>query len=183
MRSPIRTAGVAAALLATLSAPAAAQAPSLVNDLVKQLTEAEEKVVKLAKAMPESAWGWRAGQARSAAEVFHHVAADNYFIPAVAGVPAPAATGITTEYKTAQAYETRKANRTDATADLERSFAHLKQAIQNTSAAQLGETINAFGTPFTRQQFWILAVTHVHEHLGQLIAYARANNITPPWSN
>jgi hypothetical protein len=25
-------------------------------------------------------------------------------------------------------------------------------------------------------------VTHIHEHLGQLIAYARQNKVTPPWS-
>jgi hypothetical protein len=25
-------------------------------------------------------------------------------------------------------------------------------------------------------------VTHLHEHLGQLIAYARSNKVTPPWS-
>jgi hypothetical protein len=25
-------------------------------------------------------------------------------------------------------------------------------------------------------------VTHLHEHLGQLIAYARMNNVVPPWS-
>ena len=25
-------------------------------------------------------------------------------------------------------------------------------------------------------------VAHAHEHLGQLIAYARMNGITPPWS-
>ena len=29
----------------------------------------------------------------------------------------------------------------------------------------------------------LLALTsHSHEHLGQLIAYARANNIVPPWT-
>jgi hypothetical protein len=27
-----------------------------------------------------------------------------------------------------------------------------------------------------------MATTHLHEHLGQLIAYARANDVTPPWS-
>jgi hypothetical protein len=29
---------------------------------------------------------------------------------------------------------------------------------------------------------WIAATTHLHEHLGQLIAYARSNNVTPPWT-
>jgi hypothetical protein len=29
---------------------------------------------------------------------------------------------------------------------------------------------------------WIGSVAHVAEHLGQLIAYARASGIKPPWS-
>jgi hypothetical protein len=28
----------------------------------------------------------------------------------------------------------------------------------------------------------LLLTSHSHEHLGQSIAYARANNITPPWT-
>jgi uncharacterized damage-inducible protein DinB len=26
-------------------------------------------------------------------------------------------------------------------------------------------------------------VSHEHEHLGQMIAYARSNGVTPPWSS
>ena len=29
---------------------------------------------------------------------------------------------------------------------------------------------------------WIRAVVHLHEHLGQGIAYARSNEVVPPWS-
>jgi hypothetical protein len=31
-------------------------------------------------------------------------------------------------------------------------------------------------------ELWVALVTHMHEHLGQTIAYARANGIVPPWS-
>jgi hypothetical protein len=34
----------------------------------------------------------------------------------------------------------------------------------------------------SKQRLWIATATHLHEHLGQLIAYARSNRITPPWS-
>ena len=34
----------------------------------------------------------------------------------------------------------------------------------------------------TTRATWIATVTHLHEHLGQLIAGARSNNVTPPWS-
>ena len=39
-----------------------------------------------------------------------------------------------------------------------------------------------FGQPFTMQSAWVLGTTHLHEHLGQLIAYARTNGVKPPWS-
>ena len=29
---------------------------------------------------------------------------------------------------------------------------------------------------------WVRLVTHMHDHLGQVIAYSRANAIVPPWS-
>ncbi len=29
---------------------------------------------------------------------------------------------------------------------------------------------------------WVRLVTHMHEHLGQVIAYSRADEIVPPWS-
>ena len=28
----------------------------------------------------------------------------------------------------------------------------------------------------------LILLSHSHEHLGQLIAYARSNDVTPPWS-
>jgi hypothetical protein len=31
-------------------------------------------------------------------------------------------------------------------------------------------------------RFLLIFVEHVHEHLGQLIAYARSNSVVPPWS-
>ena len=62
------------------------------------------------------------------------------------------------------------------------SFPHIHRAISPPTDANLGETIKMFGQDFSRQRAMILTVTHLHEHLGQLIAYARANNVTPPWS-
>lgn len=32
------------------------------------------------------------------------------------------------------------------------------------------------------RQVWVLTASHLHEHLGQQIAYARMNGIVPPWS-
>lgn len=184
MRSTLRSGAVAAAVLMSLSAPVFAQSDKVVADVLRDIDQVQGKLLQLAKAMPEATYGWKAGAARTTSEVFQHVAADNYFLPTAVGAAAPAMTGIKTgDYPTVQAYETRKASRDEVIAEMEKSFAHLKQALSGITPAQLSESINMFGQSFTKQQFLILTATHLHEHLGQMIAYARANNIKPPWSN
>jgi hypothetical protein len=51
-----------------------------------------------------------------------------------------------------------------------------------TTDANLTQNINFFGQEWSRQRAMLMTVTHLHEHLGQMIAYARSNNIAPPWS-
>jgi uncharacterized damage-inducible protein DinB len=34
----------------------------------------------------------------------------------------------------------------------------------------------------TKTTVLLLLATHSHEHLGQSIAYARSNGVTPPWT-
>ena len=172
------------ALLVTLSTPAAAQTPAgLMGDLIKDVTDLESKVMGLAKAMPASTFDWRPSKgARSTGEVFAHIAADNYFMPAAIGVAAPADTGVTKDYKTAMAFEKKAMNRDQVIAEMQKSFAFLKQAMGAAPDAKMGETIEAFGQKTTARSMWISTATHLHEHLGQLIAYARSNNVTPPWS-
>lgn len=172
---------------ATASAPAAAvnpDAPNLTADLARDIEQVEKKFVDLANAIPANKYDWRPGQGvRSVGEVLKHVAADNWLFPAILGVPADSATGITEDYNTAMAYEQRKLAKDSIVAEIQKSFAHVKKSLGDTQAAQLGENVSMFGQTFSRQQAWIMATTHVHEHLGQLIAYARTNGVKPPWSN
>ena len=34
----------------------------------------------------------------------------------------------------------------------------------------------------TKRNFMVTMIGHLHEHLGQSIAYARSNDVVPPWS-
>ncbi|MGE0359478.1 MAG: DinB family protein [Vicinamibacterales bacterium] len=173
-----------AALFALVAAAASAQPRGLMADLAKDVAEVEGKIVGLANAIPESAWSWRPGPGvRSVAEVFTHVAADNYFMPAALGTPAPAAVGISgTDYKTVGVYEGKTRSRAEIVAEVQQSFAFLKQAMAAAPADRLGASMKVFGQETTLQAMWITTATHLHEHLGQLIAYARSNKVTPPWS-
>ncbi len=172
------------ALALACALPAAAQSASVMSDLTSDVADAEKKFVALAKAIPAEKYDWRPGTGvRSVNEVLRHVASDNYLIPAALGYAADSATGIKgDDYKTAQAFENRKTSKDQTIADLEKSFASLKQNMQKTTAAKLGDSVKLFGQPFTMQKAWVLGTTHLHEHLGQLIAYARVNGVKPPWS-
>jgi hypothetical protein len=153
----------------------------LMGDLLKDVAELEKKVMGLAQAMPEAGWAWRPGTGvRSTAEVFQHVAADNYFMPALMNIPAPKETGITATYDTAAAFEKRTMTRDAVVAELEKSFAFLRTSMSNASEAQMNETFGQRKT--SGRALWLATVTHLHEHLGQLIAYARSNKVVPPWS-
>ena len=190
MRTSLRFALAALLVVASASsmaaqqpAPASATPTGLVADLLRDIGQVERKMIGLAKAVPADKYGWRPGAGvRSVGDLVMHVTADNHFFPAILGTPADPATGITAEFKTAQAFEQRKLSRDSAIVELERSFAFLKKSLAATPEAKLTGKVSMFGQQFTVQQAWLLATVHLHEHLGQFIAYARSNGVTPPWS-
>lgn len=165
------------------SSTTAAEAFDPMADMEQAVAQVEQKLVALAEAMTEEQYAWRPMEGvRSAGEVFMHVAADNYFLTLPVGVEAPASTGITLDYgATVVPYETRSATRAEIIADLKASFAHLRAAM-NESAAEPNREIDLFGRSSTVGGLWVATTTHMHEHLGQAIAYARANHVVPPWS-
>lgn len=184
MRSAIRALTLCALAL-TLSLPAGAQGrEGLVGDLTKDIDQVQKKIVGLANAMPDGAYAWRPGQGvRSTSEVFMHVAADNYFMPAAIGLSAPGETGINGKsYDTAAAFEKKSMTRPQVISELEKSFAFLRKSLVEFPDAKLDAQVEVFGQKMTNRELWVSTVTHLHEHLGQLIAYARSNNVTPPWS-
>jgi len=178
---------LAAAMALTLAAPCAAQQqprPGLMGDLMRDVSDLQTKLVSLAKAIPAEKHAWRpAPGVRSVREVLLHVAADNYLMPSAVGVRPDAATGISpTDFSTMTACETQKLSRDSTVAALQTSFAHLAKAMADTPDARLDETVRCFGQDMTVRQVWVATTTHLHEHLGQVIAYARTNRVVPPWS-
>jgi uncharacterized damage-inducible protein DinB len=158
--------------------------PAVMVTLLRDVQAVEEKLMGLADAIPESAYGWRPSEGvRSVGEVWMHVAADNYFLPTPLGVAAPEASGIKAgDYPSVQAFENRTATKAEAMQALRESFAHLRTAMERSDDAALSRQVSLFGMDMNGQDLWLMTVMHLHEHLGQAIAYARSNNIVPPWS-
>ena len=186
---------LSALALVTLATPAAAQMdhgqhmqemqqPALVADLLRDVGDVKSKLVGLAEAMPEGTYDWRPMQGvRSVADVYKHVISDNYLLSAVAGHEAPESTGIVGDnYRTALAYEARTMSKAEIVDALKASFDHMEAALGAATMESMMGDVSVFGMDMTGRGLWLLTVTHLHEHLGQSIAYARSNGVVPPWS-
>ncbi|MEO7823760.1 MAG: DinB family protein [Gemmatimonadaceae bacterium] len=169
--------------LLSLAVATSASAQGLMGEMHKDVNDVQKKFIDLAKAIPEASYAWRPTGARSIGEVLLHVASDNYLIPVMMGKVIPASVAISaTDMKTLDTYEKRKLTRDQIVAELDASFKHLHEAMGLTTDANLTENIKFFGQDWSRQRAMLLTVTHLHEHLGQMIAYARSNGVAPPWT-
>jgi uncharacterized damage-inducible protein DinB len=156
--------------------PAFAQLPAgLRGDVIKELDAVEKKFVGLAQAMPQEKYTWRpAEKVRSVSEVFVHIAGANFMIPAAIGIKPPA--GLTRDM------EKTITDKTQVVAKIQESFAHLRKGVMDTPDSDLDKPIKLFGRDSTVRGALFIMSNHLHEHLGQSIAYARTNGVTPPWS-
>jgi hypothetical protein len=151
------------------------------DNLIRVTRTLHEKFTALAADMPGDDLEWRPMEGvRSVSEVYIHVAADNWYVPALLGWEAPSETGVTDDVETFRAYQAREMSRDDMLEVLDASFEFFLGAMED-SGEELDRVV-VLGTPTTVGDVWIRAVVHLHEHLGQSIAYARTNDVVPPWS-
>ncbi len=168
---------LALALVAGAAAPVAAQqAPTgLKGDMLAQFDDAATKLVQLAEAIPQDKYGWRPGTGvRSVSEVLMHVGGGNYFILSFVGVKSP------TELP--RGIETSMTSKAEVIAFVKKACDFTRTAIRGVPDADLDKPTQMFGQQTTYRNAYMTVVTHAHEHLGQLIAYARSNGVVPPWS-
>src|SRR5216684_731238 len=177
MKSAIRLSYLFAVVLAVgaMAADAPPASSGMRTLFLKQLADVEKKMNSLAQAMPAEKYSWRPAEGvRSVSEVFVHVAGANYLFPSMAGVKPPAGIDRNME-KTI----TEKAKVQEA---LKKSFEHAREAVTGLSDADMSRAIKMFGRDATVEGLLFTMANHMHEHLGQAIAYARVNGVVPPWS-
>lgn len=184
---------VGAMLLAGMLPPSLVAQPSnlpigtLEFELTRELANAREHAVSLARAMPDSLYAWRpAPGVRSVGQVYTHIALGTYMVLAEAGVALPGAPavlrGLTPENSGAR--ESDVTDKADIVALLDASFAHLESAVAQTADTDWDSpaATDLLGSWSTRRAVLLRLVIHVNEHLGQSVAYARMNGVVPPWS-
>lgn len=139
------------------------------------------KFVALAEAFPAEKYSWRPGDGvRSVGEAFMHVASEFYvFTPMAYGVPASPVIARTRDgFQKFESMSTKP----DVLKHLKEGFAYTKQQIEGLDAAKLTGKQKLFGGDRTIIETSLIMSGDLHEHMGQLIAYARMNGVKPPWS-
>jgi hypothetical protein len=102
-----------------------------------------------------------------------HIAGANYFLATFVNVQPPS-----TMPKDIEKITDKKL----VVSELQKSFDHLRMVMKNTPDSDLDKQVMLFGKPTTERAVFATILNHLHEHLGQSIAYARMNGVVPPWS-
>ena len=166
------------AAVAVLAVPARAQGISgFGGELRGQFEASAEKLVALAEAMPAESYSWQPMEGvYTVAAAYMHVARYNYMYPDMyLGVEAPARV----DYPS---LEERVTSKDEAVRILAASMDHVRGVMDSMSDADLAKSTELYGREVESWAVLLQLLTHMNEHLGQAIAYARMNRVVPPWS-
>jgi uncharacterized damage-inducible protein DinB len=141
------------------------------------MQDMHKKMVGLATAIPAEKYTWRPEPGvRSISELFLHVSGANYGYPPLISGNTP-----TPGFK-AEGFEASTTDKAKIIEQLNQSFSYAEAAIQSMANADFAKPEKKLGPDANDGDVVYLMVVHNHEHLGQTIAYARLNGITPPWT-
>jgi len=132
--------------------------------------------VELANAVPADKLTWRpSADSRSFAEVFLHVSGERYGILNLMGAEKPAGFD-------GKTFEKSTTDRAKIVEELTKSWDFTQKAINGMSNADFAKLLPKLGPQANMGDVIYILVADAHEHLGQLVAYARVNGIVPPWT-
>jgi uncharacterized damage-inducible protein DinB len=136
----------------------------------------QKKFVDLANALPADKFNWRPSpDSRSFAEVFLHVAGERYQILGLMGAAVPSGFNPKT-------FEKSTTDKSQIVDELNKSSEFTQKAISGMSNAEFAKLLPKLGPQANAGDVVYTLVADAHEHLGQVVAYARENGIVPPWT-
>jgi uncharacterized damage-inducible protein DinB len=170
--------GAAAVAVVAQAPPPGTPLSGFKADCLSDIEFVGKRLVDLAEKMPADKYGWRpASGVRSVSEVFMHVAGANYMLPSLVGAKIPEGFD--------RGMEASVKDKAKVIEWLKKSIDNAKAAVASVPDADLDKMVKVpflGGRELTQRRILMIVETHLHEHLGQSIAYARMNGVTPPWS-
>ena len=172
---------VAIAVMLALPATTSAQVQTWQEVQVGDIETMKDKWIALAGAFDESDYDWEPmEEVRSVREVLGLAITEANLFPAAWGsAPGPgAAQGFAAELA-----RTAALSQSEMIAALEESFDYMAGVVRDMDADRRMADARYFdGSQMETHAHIAMALADMHEHLGQLIAYARTNHVVPPWS-
>ena len=177
---------LAGLVLTALPSPARAQdavsketAAAVKAAFLADLDTLRTKFVGLAEAFPPDKYTWRPMEGvRSVSEVLMLAAMEGYaFIPNSFGGK-PAMLGGPEEMGKLRTLSDKAA----VIDHLNKGFAHAKSQLEALDPGAMTAKRKVMGQDMSVVQAAGAIAGDLHEHLGQMISYARTNHIVPPWS-
>lgn len=171
---------IALAALAGSAVAATAQdgpvVPELRDEILRQFEGSSRKLAALSEAMPAATWDWQPGEGVfTVARVYAHIARYNYlYLHENLGVEAPEGVA----WRELESLTDKAAVRDALLASIE----HVRESVAAMDAAELSRTVTLYGREVPAWSVLLQLVTHMNEHVGQAIAYARTKGVVPPWS-
>jgi uncharacterized damage-inducible protein DinB len=154
--------------------------PVFCQEFLGQIAFVQGRIMELEDAMPQDKYTWRPMEGvRSVGEVYRHIAFANYGFPGMIGFESSSDISMKDDPKK---WETATTDKKEIADDLKNSFDVLTETVRKISADDLNKVVHVFGMDMTIRNFMMSTLGHLHEHLGQSIAYARMNKVTPPWT-
>jgi uncharacterized damage-inducible protein DinB len=152
-----------------------AQAPELAQGYLPELALTSRQLLQLAEAVPAGKFGWRpAPGVRSVSEVYMHLALGNYFLLERAGVK--------TGFEMAKLGKDPEKAVTDKAEVIRLLRMSLDAVASAYKTADRQQKVQIFNRDAVADGVFLRILLHNNEHMGQSIAYARMNGVTPPWS-
>ena len=162
------------------NAPAHAQSRSLKEVQVADLRTMKDKFVGLAEAFPSDKYGWMPMEGvRSVKDVIILITTEGNRFPTQWGAPSP--NGVNSD-RGDEKTRLQALSRIALTEELGRALDNVIGVVEGMDDATRMREIRFFGQEVRIEGAINMAAGDMHEHLGQLIAYARTNQIVPPWS-
>lgn len=185
-RRTFATLALASLALVSVPSPARAQeampkesAAAVKASFLADLDTLRTKFVALAEAFPQDKYAWRPMEGvRPVSEVLMLAAMEGYsFIPNSFGAKAADLGSRDDAAKLRTLSDKRQ-----VLDHLNKGFAHAKKELETLDPATLTARRKVMGKNLPVTDIVLVIGGDLHEHLGQLIAYARTNRIVPPWS-
>ncbi len=166
--------------LATLLVSPAAQAQSAATDyrdeFLGHFQRSTFKITSLVDAVPEELYEWSPGEGvMHVAQVYMHLARYNYlYLHSSLGIETPAGIDLANMESIVDKERVREV--------WKRSVEHVREHVSRMTEEELTAPVVLYGRQVAGWAVLFQLLSHMNEHVGQSVAYARMNGIVPPWS-